>query len=101
MNHTLFLLTFSLVLGGCAAEFSEDRTPETTNAPQSSEQTTSEPTVNVYGGHLQRPADSVGTVEEATETAAFPVSRAIRNYLEPVDRAEMDLGPKFNRSSTQ
>ena len=97
MNHTLFLLTFSLVLGGCAAEFSEDPSSET-NAPESSEQTTSEPTVNVYGGRLQRPADSVGTVEEATQTAN---ARAIRNYVESVDRAEMDLGPKFNRSRTQ
>lgn len=98
MNRTLFLVALSLVIGGCAADFSEDGTSEKTNAPESSEQTTSEPTVNVYGGRLQRPAEAVGTVEEATQTAN---ARAIRNYLEPVNQAEMDLGPKFNRSMTQ
>jgi hypothetical protein len=98
MNRTLFLSVIALVLGGCAADFSEDKTSETTNAPESSEQTTSEPTVNVYGGHLQRPADSVGTVEEATQTAN---ARAIRTYVETVDQAETELGPKFNRSQTQ
>ena len=98
MNHTLFLLTFSLVLGGCAAEFSEDPSPETTNAPESSEQTTSDPTVNVYGGRLQRPAEVVGTVEEATDTAN---AHAIRNPMGTVEQVEMDLGPKFNRSTSQ
>ena len=98
MNRTLFLAAIALVTGGCAADFAEEGTSETTNAPESSEQTTSEPTVNVYGGRLQRPADSVSTVEEATQTAN---ARAIRNYVESVDQAEMDLGPKFNRSMTQ
>jgi hypothetical protein len=98
MNRTLFLVVIPLVIGGCAADFSEEGTPETTTPPESSEQTTSEPTVNVYGGRLQRPADSIGTVEEATQTAN---ARAIRTYVETVDQAEMDLGPKFNRSQTQ
>ena len=98
MNRTLFLVVVALVTGGCAADFAEEGTSETGSLPESSEETTSEPTVNVYGGRLQRPAESVGTVEEATQTAN---ARAIRNYTETVGQAEMDLGPKFNRSQSQ
>lgn len=98
MNRTLFLAVVASTLAGCAADFSEDGTSDTTTSPESSEQTTSEPTVNVYGGQLQRPAEIIGTVDDATRTAN---ARAIRNYVETVDQAEMDLGPKFNRSSTQ
>jgi hypothetical protein len=94
MNHSLFLAALAVVVSGCAADFSEEKT----NAPESSEETTSEPTVNVYGGHLQRPADNVGTVEDITQTAN---ARAIRTYVETVDQAETELGPKFNRSQTQ
>ena len=97
MNRSLFLVGISLVIGGCAADFAEGGTSETNN-PQSSEQTTGEPTVNVYGGRLQRPADTVGTVEEATQTAN---ARAIRNYVGTVEQVETELGPKFNRSMTQ
>lgn len=98
MNRTLFLATIASMLVGCAADFSEDDTGGTTMPPESSEQTTGEPTVNVYGARLQRPAETIGSVEEAEQTAN---ARAIRNYVETVDQAEMDLGPKFNRSSTQ
>lgn len=98
MNRTLFLVLTALVMGGCAADFSEERSTETTDAPASSDQTTSEPTVDVYGGRLQRPAETIGTVEDAPQTAN---ARAIRNYVETVDQAEMDLGPRFNRSSTR
>jgi hypothetical protein len=98
MNRTLFLVGIALVTGGCAADFSEDGSSETGSLPESSEQTTSEPTVNVYGGRLQRPAEAVGTVEDATQTAN---ARAIRIYVETVDQAETNLGPKFNRSQTQ
>jgi hypothetical protein len=98
MNRTLFLAVLAVTLGGCAADFSEEGTSDTTNVPQSSEQTTGEPTVNVYGGRLQRPAEAIGTVDEATQVAN---ARAIRTYVETVDQAEMELGPKFNRSSTR
>ena len=98
MNRTLFLAVIGFTLVGCAADFSEDGTSDTTTSPESSEQTTSEPTVNVYGGRLQRPADTIGTVEDATQTAN---ARAIRNYVGTVDQVETELGPKFNRSSTQ
>ena len=100
MNRTLFLLGISLVIGGCAADFSEEGTSETNN-PESSEQATGEPTVNVYGGRLQRPAeltDSLGTIEEATQTAN---ARAVRNYVGTVEQVETELGPKFNRSMNQ
>jgi uncharacterized lipoprotein YajG len=98
MNRPLFLIALSFVIGGCAADFSEDGTSETTNAPESSEQTTSEPTVNVYGGRLQRPAETIGSVDEATQTVN---ARAIRNYVGTVEQVETELGPKFNRSMTQ
>ena len=99
MKSLLFLAVVGSMVGGCAAEFGEDRSPDT-NAPatESSEETTSEPTVNVYGGRLQRPADTIGTVEDAPQTAN---ARAIRNYVGQVDQAEMELGPKFNRSMSQ
>ena len=98
MNRTLFLLVFAFVIGGCAADFSEGGTSETNSLPESSEQATGEPTVNVYGGRLQRPADTVGTIEEATQTAN---ARAIRNYVGTVEQVETELGPKFNRSMNQ
>ena|SRR5688572_1867089 len=98
MNRTLFLFVFPLVIGGCAADFSEEGTSEPNSPPESSEQATGEPTVNVYGGRLQRPADSVGTIEEATQTAN---ARAIRNYVGTVEQVETELGPKFNRSMNQ
>lgn len=98
MNRTLFLAVMGLMLGGCAADFSEDRSDETTNAPTSSEQTNDDPTVNTYGGRLQRPAEAIGTVEDAPQTAN---AREIRIYVERVDQAETNLGPKFNRSRTQ
>lgn len=99
MKSLLFLAVVGLMLGGCAAEFGEDRSPDTNApAPESSEETTSEPTVNVYGGRLQRPAEAIGTVEDAPRTAN---AHAIRNYVGQVDKAETELGPKFNRSISQ
>ena len=99
MKSLTFLAVVGLVLGGCAAEFGEDRSPDTnTPAPESSEETTSEPTVNVYGGRLQRPAEAIGTVEDAPQTSN---AHAIRNYVGQVNDAEMQLGPKFSRSMTQ
>jgi hypothetical protein len=98
MNRFFSLAVLGLVLGGCAADFSEERSPDTTTAPESSEQTTDTPTVQTYGGELQRPAETIGTVEEAA-TAVH--SRAIHNYMERVEQADTELGPQFNRSITQ
>lgn len=99
MNRVYLLAVVSVVLGGCAADFSEDRTEETTNPPaESSEQTTSDSTVKTYGGQLMRPAETVGTVDEAVTTVH---SRAIHDLFERVDSIPMDRGPQFNRSMTQ
>ena len=98
MNRFACLAVLTFAIGGCAAEFGEDRAPDTDNTPASSEQTNGDPTVNVYGGQLQRPAETIGTVDEAVQTAH---SRAIRNYMERVDQADLEIGSVNVRSINQ
>lgn len=93
MNRYFVLAAIAAMVAGCASDFGDDTDPAT-ESDQTEE--SGEGSIRTFGGTMQRPAETLGPWQnERTEVHAAQ----FRNYYEPVQQADIELGGKYARSS--
>lgn len=93
MNRYFILAVMGVMVAGCAAEFGEDGTDPV--VPDQIEESQGG-SIRTFNGQLMRPAQTLGTVDDAPVNLQ---AAKLINYYETVEQSDIELGGRFARST--
>lgn len=91
MNRTIVLALLTALATGCAAEFGDNGPVQ----PDQAEESQGGP-IRTFDGKLQRPAEAIGTLAESPTDVE---STQIVDFYQKANQADLELGPKYSRST--
>lgn len=92
MNRFIVLALTATLATGCAAEFGDNGPLQQPGESEESQ----EGAVRTFNGQMQRPAEAITTVDQASTT---PESTRLYDWFRTVNQADIELGPKYSRST--
>jgi hypothetical protein len=92
MKRTIVLALIATLTAGCAGQFGDGDPAQ--DPPENEENQGG--AIRTFNGQLQRPADAVGTLSDQTTNAE---STQIYQLLRGADRADVEIGAKYSRST--